>query len=252
MTNFDLGRGRLPKQNPHRHIPNIPNISIIIPVLNEATTLPNTLNKLQCIKDIEIIIVDGGSQDETVTIAQSFNLKVLTTEAGKARQMNAGAAIATGDIILFLHGDTQLPEGFSHGIQQLLSQPHIVAGAFQLRISAPMPLVRWVEFGVKMRSHYCQLPYGDQALFMKTQTFRDIGGFPDLPIMEDFALVRQLQKRGKIAIVPVPVITSGRRWQNVGILKTTLINQIVIIGYFLGIPPSTLAQWYIASKRKKI
>ncbi|CDM97190.1 MULTISPECIES: TIGR04283 family arsenosugar biosynthesis glycosyltransferase [Limnospira] len=252
MTIFKPGTPRLTQPHSDRHIANIPQISIIIPVLNEAQTLPHTLKQLQGIKGIEVIVVDGGSQDETVTIAQSFSVQVITTAAGKARQMNAGAAIATGDTILFLHGDTQLPDAFNHWIEQILRQPEIIAGAFELEIAAPMLPLRWVEFGVKMRSHYCQLPYGDQALFMKTQTFRDIGGFPDLPIMEDFALVRQLQKRGKIAIAPVPVITSARRWEQIGILQTTLINQIVIIGYLLRIPSPTLSQWYRARKRKNL
>lgn len=252
MTIFEPGTPRLTQPHSDRHMANIPRISIIIPVLNEAQTLPHTLKKLQGIKGIEVIVVDGGSQDETVTRAQSFSVQVITTAAGKARQMNAGAARATGDTILFLHGDTQLPDAFKHWVEQILSQPQIIAGAFELKIAAPVLALRWVELAVKIRSRYCQLPYGDQALFMKTQTFRDIGGFPDLPIMEDFALVRQLQKRGKIAIAPVPVITSARRWQQIGILQTTLINQIVIIGYLLGVPSNTLSQWYRARKRKNL
>jgi len=227
-------------------------ISIIIPVLNEATTLPRTLSELRNVEGIEAIVVDGGSGDETIAIAESFGVSVLRTPPGRAGQMNAGAKVATGEILLFLHGDTGLPEGFSGWVRQLLADPQVVAGAFELNVAAPMPGVRAIEAGVKWRSHYCQLPYGDQAIFLRTRTFWDLGGFPDLPIMEDFVLVRQLRKRGRIAIAPLAVVTSGRRWQKLGLLRTTLINQIVILGYFLGVPPTTLADWYRAKKSKKI
>jgi rSAM/selenodomain-associated transferase 2 len=223
-------------------------ISIIIPVLNEAKIIKSTLVNLENASDVEVIVVDGGSQDDTVAIAKSHKVKVLFCTPGRARQMNAGAASATGEMLLFLHGDTLLPAGFDTMMRQTLAPDNArinpVAGAFELGIDGEARSLRLIEQMVKMRSRYLQMPYGDQAIFLKTNVFRDIGGFPDLPIMEDFEFIRRLQKLGKIEIVPAQVLTSGRRWQKLGILKTTLLNQLVIFAYFLGVPPATIAGWY--------
>lgn len=215
-------------------------ISIVIPVLNEARHLSNTLS-IQA-TDIEIIVVDGGSQDETIAIAQSFGVKVLQSAPGRAAQMNAGAKVASGEILLFLHADTRLPDGFDQMIRNALKAA--IAGAFQLSIDANQPGIRWIEQGVNWRSRYLQLPYGDQALFLRTETFHKIGGFPDLPIMEDFEFVRTLQQLGKIVILPKPVITSGRRWQKLGVFRTTIVNQIVVFAYLMGISPTRIQAWY--------
>ncbi|MBD1859740.1 MULTISPECIES: TIGR04283 family arsenosugar biosynthesis glycosyltransferase [Leptolyngbya] len=220
-------------------------ISIVIPVLNEARHLPNTLS-IQA-TDIEIIVVDGGSQDETVAIAQSFGVKVLQSAPGRAAQMNAGAKVASGEILLFLHADTRLPDGFDQMIRDALKTA--IAGAFELSIDANQPGIRWIEQGVNWRSRYLQLPYGDQALFLRTETFHKIGGFPDLPIMEDFEFVRTLQQLGKIVILPKPVITSGRRWQKLGVFRTTIVNQIVVFAYLIGISPTRIQAWYRSGLR---
>jgi rSAM/selenodomain-associated transferase 2 len=215
-------------------------ISIVIPVLNEAHHLPKSLSMQAT--DVEIIVVDGGSQDETVAIAQSFGVKVLQSAPGRAIQMNAGAKVASGEILLFLHADTRLPDGFDQMIRDTLKVA--IAGAFQLRIDANQPGIRWIEQGVNWRSRYLQLPYGDQALFLRTETFQKIGGFPPLPIMEDFEFVRTLRQLGKIVILPKPVITSGRRWQKLGVFRTTIVNQIVIFAYLIGISPTRIQAWY--------
>ncbi|HEY9639975.1 MAG TPA: TIGR04283 family arsenosugar biosynthesis glycosyltransferase [Coleofasciculaceae cyanobacterium] len=219
-----------------------PQLSIIIPVLNEANTIESVLKAVQQ-DGIEVIVVDGGSQDPTPDLAQQLNAKVISAPLGRASQMNAGAAIATGKILLFLHADTQLPRGFTALIHQTLDKGAI-AGAFELSIDGKTAGLRLVEWGVKWRSHFCQLPYGDQAIFLKADTFRALGGFAALPIMEDFELVQRLKRFGTVAIAPAAVITSGRRWQKLGILKTTLINQLVILGYFLKISPERIARWY--------
>ena len=219
-------------------------ISIIIPVLNEASTINKTLASIENASNIEIILVDGGSEDETVAIAKSSAIKVLFSSPGRAMQMNNGAAAATGDILLFLHADTRLPNNFDTSVRQSLQIQNTIAGAFELNIDSDMPSLRIIEKMVNWRSRYLQMPYGDQAIFLKATVFHQIGGFPDMPIMEDFELVRRLQPLGKIEIVPAPVLTSGRRWEKLGVLKTTLINQMIILGYFLGIPPAQLARWY--------
>ncbi|MBD2087738.1 TIGR04283 family arsenosugar biosynthesis glycosyltransferase [Coleofasciculus sp. FACHB-542] len=224
-------------------------ISIIIPVLNEAAnTIRSTLASVQNVKNVEVIVVDGGSQNETVVLVQSWGVKVLSSAAGRACQMNAGATAATGDILLFLHADTSLPLGFEKLVPLTLAQSGTVAGAFELKINSPMRSLRLVEKMVNWRSRFLSLPYGDQAIFLKASVFHDIGGFPDLPIMEDFELIRCLRRLGRIAIVPTPVLTSARRWHKLGVLKTTLINQIVILGYFLGVPSSHLVKFYRPKK----
>jgi uncharacterized protein len=226
-------------------------ISVIVPVLNEVDRIAPLLSQLQPIPGLEILIVDGGSQDQTVEQAASLGARVIHSVPGRAWQMNAGAQAATGKILLFLHADTQLPDGFTTLIRQTLAQPNIVAGAFDLAIDANLPGLRLVEIGVRWRSRLCQLPYGDQAIFIKAETFDKVGGFPELPIMEDFELMQRLKRLGKVAIAPASVTTSGRRWRRLGVWRTTLINQITILSYLLGQSPDKLAAWYRQSSFKR-
>ena len=133
--------------------------------------------------------------------------------------------------------------------QAIQTAPRVVAGAFQFRIDGPQRALRLIDWGVNLRSRYLQMPYGDQALLLKTDTFHTIGGFSDLPIMDDFELVRRLRRLGRIAILPLPAITSARRWQTLGAWQRMWINQKVIAGYYLGVPPDRLAKWYRADRR---
>jgi rSAM/selenodomain-associated transferase 2/rSAM/selenodomain-associated transferase 1 len=232
--------------NDHNFIPG--NISVIIPALNEAGNIAETLLSIGHGKNIQVIVADGGSQDNTVSIAKSLGAKVINVLPPRSNQMNEGAAEATGDVLLFLHADTRLPKIFYRLILRSLAQPGIAAGAFELRIDTPTPALRLIERFANWRSRYLGTPYGDQGIFMLSRVFHEAGGFPDFPIMEDFELIRRLQKKGKIITLSAPVSTSSRRWQNFGILKTTLINQLVIITYYMGIPPDTIARLY---RRKK-
>jgi rSAM/selenodomain-associated transferase 2 len=226
-------------------------ISIIIPTLNEAGNIKESIASTQHSLNIEVIVVDGGSKDDTIEIAKSLNVKVILSSPGRAVQMNAGAMAATGDILLFLHADTRLPIRFDEMICTALQQPGIVAGAFKLRIDAPLLSLRWVELGVNLRSHFYQMPYGDQAIFLTKEVFQQIGGFPELPIMEDFELMRRLKNIGQIVIISTPVLTSARRWLQKGVFKTTLLNQIVIIAYLLGASPERICRWYRREKFKR-
>ncbi len=219
-------------------------ISIIIPVLNEVSTIAQTISTAQIGKDIEIIVVDGGSNDGTTELVKSLDIKLIYSLAGRSIQMNCGAKAATGNILLFLHGDTFLPLKFDELLKEILAKPNIIAGAFELGIRGRKRNLRIVEKMVNWRSRYLQMPYGDQGIFLPAKIFEEIGGFPEIPIMEDFELIRKLRKRGEIGIVSKPVLTSGRRWQKLGIFKTTLINQVVIIAYLFGVSPKRLAQWY--------
>lgn len=226
-------------------------ISIIIPVLNEAGIIRQTVVKLQQHSECEIIVVDGGSQDQTVAIAKQTRAKVLTvTGTGRAGQMNAGADLAQGTLLLFLHADTQLPPNFRELIVTTLKHPQVVAGAFELAIDGRERSLRWVEILVKLRSHLFSLPYGDQGIFISKQAFIACGGFATIPIMEDFELIQRLKQQGRIAIAPGAVTTSGRRWQKLGVWQTTLINQLVIAGYYLGISPRKLRDFYRNCDRK--
>jgi rSAM/selenodomain-associated transferase 2 len=223
-------------------------ISVIIPTYNEAQNIQSTIEQVNRCKssDLEIIVVDGGSQDGTIAIAIQCNAVVLQSKPGRAMQMNAGAAIAQGNILLFLHGDTQVPKAFDRWVEDALESA--IAGAFELTIAGKNWQLRLIEWGITVRSHVLQLPYGDQAIFIKADTFHRFGGFPELPIMEDFVLIQKLKKRGRIAIVPATVRTSARRWQTQGIWKTTLMNQVMILGFYLGVRPETLRRWYRSGK----
>ncbi|MEH2322501.1 MAG: TIGR04283 family arsenosugar biosynthesis glycosyltransferase [Nostoc sp.] len=227
-------------------------ISIIIPTLNEAGNIKKAIATTQPNTNIEVIVVDGGSSDDTVAIAQSLGVKVISSSPGRAVQMNTGAVAATGKILLFLHADTCLPTGFDDMVRTALQQPGTVAGAFKLRIDASLLSLRWVEWGINVRSHFYQMPYGDQAIFLTKAVYQQIGGFPQLPIMEDFELMRRLKRIGRIIIIPTPVITSARRWLQKGVFKTTLLNQIVIIAYLLGVSPERICRWYRREKFKRI
>lgn len=220
-------------------------LSIIIPVLNEAEQIEATISPLLQNLDVELIVVDGGSEDQTVELLKSLGIQfIVSPEKGRANQMNIGAAVATGEILLFLHADTRLSEGYQDAINKTLSNPTVIAGAFELAIDGVQKPLRWVEKMVNLRSRFLSLPYGDQGIFLKASVFHEMGGFAQMPIMEDFEFIQRLKKRGKILIVPQSVLTSSRRWQKLGVWRTTLINQLMILGYYLGISPTQLARWY--------
>ena len=226
-------------------------VSIIIPVLNEAAIIKQTLGELKQHPDIEIVIVDGGSQDDTAAIAQQAAKVITVVGKDRAGQMNAGAKLAQSNILLFLHADTRLPSNFIELISKTLKQPNTIAGAFELAIDATGLSLRLIEMLVKVRSRLFSLPYGDQGIFISKQSFIELGEFADLAIMEDFEFIKRVQKKGKIAIAPATVTTSGRRWQKLGVWQTTLINQLVIAGYYLGISPTKLGKFYRSRGKRK-
>lgn len=222
-------------------------LSIIIPTLDEEQVLGQTLARLEEQKSaetIEVIVVDGGSSDATLALAQRAGCRTICSARGRGRQMNAGAAAARGEVLLFLHADTLLPDNFSRLILDAVRLPFFAAGAFSLAIDSPAKSLATIAWFANLRSRWLQLPYGDQALFVSKRMFDAIGGFPEMAIMEDFVFIRKIKKEGKIIILPERVMTSARRWKNIGIMRTTLINQCIVCGHSLGVPPAILAGWY--------
>jgi rSAM/selenodomain-associated transferase 2 len=219
-------------------------ISVVIPTLNEEVNLPVTLRQLAEHPDVELIVVDGGSTDRTIEIAQQFTPYVFVTQPGRAHQMNAGARHATGDILLFLHADTFLLPGALDEIQRRIIGDGAVGGAFDLQIDSPRRLCKLVAKVASRRSRLLHLPYGDQGIFVWRQVFELLGGFPDIPIMEDIAFGRLLRREGRVTFIPTGLITSGRRWNANGVLKTTLVNWWVAVLFFLRVPPRRLRRTY--------
>ncbi len=219
-------------------------ITVIIPTLNEESNLAETLTTVTGFDNVEIIVVDGGSSDKTVDIAREHDATVLSGPTGRSAQINLGALFANGEIIVFLHADTRLPVGWINNVHCELEKNGVVGGAFKLGIDGDSLGLHLIETMANFRSRWLGMPYGDQAIFVKTEVFRSLGGFLNLPIMEDFEFVKRLRKKGNINIVPNSVLTSARRWEKRGIWVTTAINQVIIIGYLLGISPKLLARLY--------
>lgn len=226
-------------------------ISIIIPVLNEEVLLPRTLDRLEWFSGVEIIVVDGGSTDGTVPLLQrwsgrssSQNRVVLRGDRGRARQMNAGAKRAAGEIFLFLHADSLLPDGAIDAITEVMKSPAVGGGAFQFKIDSEHRFLKIIERLVNLRSSLLKLPYGDQGIFVRRERFEQLGGYADLPLMEDVDFIRRLKKRGKMVLLDRPILTSSRRWLREGIYRTTLRNIMLLSLYSAGVHPRRLERWY--------
>jgi rSAM/selenodomain-associated transferase 2/rSAM/selenodomain-associated transferase 1 len=217
-------------------------ISVIIPTVNEESFLATCLSSVNTVPGVEIVVVDGGSTDKTVEVASGSGAKVLRGATGRASQMNLGAHHATGEILVFLHADTRLPQGWTEHVRKELGKPNTAAGAFELRIQGQLAGLRFVEKMANLRSTKMQVPYGDQAIFVRADLFRRVGGFKELPIMEDFELMRRLKRLGRIRIAPATVLTSARRWEEHGVLRTTATHQLIIVAYMIGLPLKWLAR----------
>lgn len=223
-------------------------VTVVVPVLNEEGQLAATLHSCRA-AGAETIVVDGGSVDRTPAIAAAAGVRLLRARPPRAVQMNAGAALANGATLLFLHGDTRLPAGFLPQVGRALNRPGVVAGAFRLGIDAPGAGLRVIERVANWRSERLQMPYGDQGLFLPAARFWELGGFPALPFMEDFEMVRRLRRLGLVATAGGEARTSARRWQRLGVVRTWLVNQGVIAAYRLGASPARLARWYRGQMR---
>ncbi len=221
-------------------------LSIIVPTLDEAPGIATTLTALRPLRDAghEVIVVDGGSRDATEAIARPLADCVITSPPGRARQMNVGACIAHGELLLFLHADTRLPAGAERMVLEGLHASGKGWGRFDLRLSGGHPLLRVIESMMNWRSRLTGIATGDQAIFIRRDWFKAAKGFPEIPLMEDIALSCTLKRRGPPLCLGASVVTSSRRWEEQGIISTILLMWCLRLLFFLGVDPARLVTRY--------
>ena len=220
-----------------------PLISVVIPALNEAAAVADAVRSAALGFHTEVIVADGGGADDTRERAAEAGARVVRCAPGRGRQLNAGASAASGEILLFLHADTKLPPGWAARIRRALTTPGVAGGAFRLSFGDASPQLSRVARWANIRAERTGILYGDQGIFVRSSAFRDLGGFPAEPLMEDLAFVRALRRTGKFTVLPDAVETSGRRYERNGVLKTCLLHQILLAAWLLGVPAETLARW---------
>ncbi|MGZ8321537.1 MAG: TIGR04283 family arsenosugar biosynthesis glycosyltransferase [Rhodoplanes sp.] len=221
-------------------------LSIIIPVLDEEAEIAHVLAALTPLRSrgVETIVVDGGSRDRTVALAAPLADRVITAPRGRAVQMNAGAVVATGDVLLFLHADTRLPAEADRLVLDGLARSGRQWGRFDVRISGRHPLLRVVAALMNIRSRLTGIATGDQAMFVRRDLFERVGGFPAIPLMEDVAFSRAAKRVGEPLCLSPRAITSGRRWEQRGVMRTILLMWRLRLAYSLGAAPARLAHLY--------
>ncbi len=226
----------------------IPVVSIIIPVLSEAGGITRTIDHIRALDadgTAEIIVVDGDPGGSTIGSIKAEGVHTAVAEKGRASQMNHGAALATADVLLFLHADTLLPSNAFALIRSSMNDEHFVGGAFDLEFDTKRSIFKITESYVFLRTRLTKIPFGDQAIFIRRAYFDQIGGYRDIPIMEDVELMKRIRKRSdKICIIPEKVRTSARRYEQEGVLYCTLRNWLLQVLYGLGMSPQRLAKWY--------
>jgi rSAM/selenodomain-associated transferase 2 len=219
-------------------------LSVIVPTLDEEATIASTLAHARRPGDVELVIVDGGSRDETVHVARPLADRVLDAPRGRAAQMNAGAAAARGAVLLFLHADTRLPDDYPALVADALAPADVVGGRFDIRLDAPGLAYRVIERLIGLRSRLTGVATGDQAIFVRRDAFVRVGGYPAIPLMEDIALCRALKRAGRMAALRDVVVTSARRWQRDGLVRTVALMWTLRLAYYAGVSPARLARAY--------
>jgi rSAM/selenodomain-associated transferase 2 len=221
-------------------------VSIVVPALDEAGVIAETLRSLRELRPHEIIAVDGGSSDDTARLAEGLADRVLRGPRGRAAQMNAGAAAATGDVLLFLHADCRLGAGALRQAERLLALPRVAAGCYRMRVEAAAPVYRLIDGCATMRVLLTGIVYGDQGLFLRRETFERVGGFPVLRLMEDVFISLALRRLGRIVLAPGRIVVSPRRWRRQGVVRQTLRNWALTAAAAWGVHPDRLARFYPA------
>jgi rSAM/selenodomain-associated transferase 2 len=229
-------------------------IAVVIPALDEAEEVEGAVASARDASGdedieqdgVEIVVVDGGSRDRTTDRARAAGARVVTSPPGRARQLDAGWRTTEGEVVLFLHADTRLPSGWAAAVRRSLADPRVAGGAFGFRFRAPARDLAWIELGARLRSRWARLPYGDQALFARREVLDAAGGVAQVPIAEDLDLVRAIRRRGRLVIVSLDAVTSGRRYRARGALRTWLRNAVALIAWRAGVDRDRLARWYRA------
>src|SRR5215831_11616082 len=239
---------RLPRLRlgPQRHGAGPVLISIVVPTLNEAANLGRLLPDLheRC-REAEVILVDGGSEDATRDVVTRFpRVQLVTGPRGRARQMNAGARVARGDTLLFLHADTRLPDGALGAVAAALDDARVVGGRFDVSFDSPRAVFRMIAGFMNVRSRWSRISTGDQAIFVRRSVFEAMGGYPDIALMEDIELCRCLKRRGRLAALRARVTTSARKWEREGALRTMALMWALRFFYMVGVSPDRLHRWY--------
>jgi len=232
-----------------------PKFSIIVPVLHEARRINDLVGHLRQLdpeKRSEIIIVDGAPEKDTLQAIHDDRITKISTDKGRAKQMNSGASVAKAEVLIFLHADTELPLSALKKMNEFISRSEYVGGAFDLGIKSDKRIYRLIAFLGSLRSRLNRIPYGDQAIFVRRNYFNKIGGYKDIPLMEDVELMRRIKRSGKkIFIFHDRVMTSPRRWEEEGVIYCILRNWTLQILYFLGVSPHKLVKFYKSDYLKR-
>lgn len=221
-------------------------VAVVIPALDEAGNLARLLPDLRARwPGAPVVVADGGSADHTAeVVARYAGVRRVVAPRGRARQMNAGARVAGGDAMLFLHADTLLPDDALEAVAGALADPKVVGGRFDVRFDSRRVVMALVAGGMNRRSRLTGIATGDQAIFVRRHTFEAMGGFPDIPLMEDVEFTKRLKRRGRLACLPLAVTTSARKWEREGPIRTILLMWTLRLLYFGGIAPARLHRWY--------
>jgi rSAM/selenodomain-associated transferase 2 len=226
-------------------------LSIVIPVLDEARHVAILLPELvTACPGAEVVVVDGGSADGSPALAARIaGVRVVTSDRGRARQMNAGAAAASGDALLFLHADTRLPPGAAEAVLAALADPAVAYGRFDVRFDSRRPAFRLIAGLMNARSRLTGICTGDQAIFVRRATFAALRGYADIALMEDVELTRRLKRAGRLAALRLRVTTSGRKWEREGVARTVVLMWALRFLYAVGVQPDRLHRWYYGRSR---
>lgn len=228
------------------------NVSLIIPVLNEGEQLVSMLKRAWATGAFEVIVVDGGSVDDSLAIAQNTRCQVIESPRGRAIQLNRGAAAARGDVLLFLHADNWLEDGAVRQIVDAIDSGDCQTGAFRQKIDGRGLLYRLLEWGNGIRVRMLGVAYGDQGIFVRRELFEKVGGYPEIPLMEDLRLMRTLRRHSRPVLLPGPLHVSPRRWQRHGVIRQTLRNWLLLTAEKVGVSPARLARFYPSHTKSSI